>query len=170
MYSPLGVAEGHAGEARSWRSQPGGNMAFRLANATKDGMINAFGPLCNSGSVKIYGPASGAATTQPATPETTIVSGTHGSLLVSIPFATTAFTTSSGGAGNIGLNGGAISATVSASGTASWARVFKTDGTTPVFDVDITVNGGGGSMTFDNISFITGGTATINTMSISQPM
>jgi len=146
-------------------------VAFRLANDAKDQMINALGPRCNSGSVKIYGPASGAATPQPATPDTAIVSGTNGSLLVSIPFGTTAFTTSSGGAGNIGLNGGtAISATVSASGTASWARIFKSDGTTPVFDVDITVTGGGGSMTFDNINFVSGGTATINTMSISQPM
>jgi len=146
-------------------------MAFRLANVTKDSMINALGPLCNGGSVKIYGPASGAALPQPSTPDTAIVSGTNGSLLVSIPFGATAFTTSSGGAGNIGLNGGtAISATVSATGTASWARILKSDGTTPVFDVDITVNGGGGSMTFDNISFISGGTATINTMSISVPM
>jgi hypothetical protein len=145
-------------------------MPFRLANDAKDSMINALGPRCNSGTVKIYGPSSGAALPQPSTPDTAIVSGTNGSLLVSIPFATTAFTTSTGGAGNIGLNGGAISATVSASGTASWARIFKSDGTTAVFDVDITVNGGGGSMTFDNISFILGGTATINTMSISVPM
>lgn len=145
-------------------------MAFRLSNVTKDAMINALGPLANSGSCKIYGPASGAALPQPATPDTAIVSGTNGSLLVSVPFAATAFTTSSAGAGNIGLNGGAISATVSASGTASWARILKTDGTTALFDVDITVSGGGGSMTFDNINFILGGTATINTMSISVPM
>jgi hypothetical protein len=133
-------------------------------------MINGLGPLANGGSVKIYGPSSGSATPQPSTPDTAIVSGTNGSLLVSIPFAATAFSTSSGGAGNIGLSGGAISATVSASGTASWARVFKSDGTTAVMDLDITVNGGGGSMTFDNINFVAGGTATINTMSVSQPM
>jgi hypothetical protein len=145
-------------------------MAFRLSNASKDAMVNGLGPLANSGSVKIYGPASGAALPQPATPDTAIVSGTNGSLLVSIPFATTAFTTSSGGAGSIGLNGGAITATVTASGTASWARVFKTDGTTALFDVDITVTGGGGSMTFDNINFVLGGNASISTMTISVPM
>lgn len=146
-------------------------MAFRLSNATKDTMINAMGPLCNGGSLKIYGPASGAALPQPSTPDTAVVSGTNGSLLVSIPFASTAFTTASGGSGNIGLFGGtAISAAVTATGTASWARVLKSDGTTAVFDVDITISGGGGSMTFDNINFILGGTATINTISISQPM
>jgi hypothetical protein len=146
-------------------------MPFRLSNASKDGMINALGPQANSGSVKIYGPASGAALPQPATPDTAIVAGTNGALLVSIPFGATAFTTSSGGAGQIGLNGGtAISASVTASGTASWARIFKTDGTTALFDVDITVNGGGGSMTFDNINFVSGGTATINTMTVSVPM
>lgn len=145
-------------------------MAFRLANIAKDAMVNALGPQMNGGSVKIYGPPSGAALTQPATPETTIVAGTHGNLLVSIPFAATAFTTSSGGAGAINLNGGAISATVALTGTASWARVYKSDGATPVFDVSITVTGGGGDMTFDNINFIQGGTSTINTITISVPM
>lgn len=145
-------------------------MAFRLANITKDAMINALGPQMNSGFVRIYGPASGAALTQPATPETAIVAGTHGNLLVSIPFAATAFTTATGGSGTINLNGGAISATVALSGTASWARVFKTDGTTPAFDISITATGGGGDMTFDNINFIQGGTATINTMTIAVPM
>lgn len=145
-------------------------MPFRLANSAKDAMINGLGPLCNAGTVTIWGPASGAALPQPATPDTGIVTGTNGSLLVTISFAATAFTTASGGSGNIGLNGGAISNTVAASGTASWARIYKSGGSVAVFDVDITVNGGGGSMTFDNITFVSGGTATINTMSISVPM
>jgi len=141
-------------------------MAFRLGNgsnsarkACTDALVDAVdvGSTNSSGQLKIY------TGTQPATPETSAT----GTLLVTIPFANPAFGAADANA-SAGLAGGtAISATVAATGTAGWFRVVDRgnvaimDGTVGTSDTD---------MIFDNVSFVTGGVATVNSFNVSTPM
>lgn len=57
---------------------------------------------------------------------------------------------------------------VSATGTAGWFRIYDRDGNA-VIDGDISVTGGGGDITFDNINFIAGGTVTITNLTATMP-
>lgn len=101
--------------------------------------------------------------TQPTTPQTS----TAETALVTIPFANPAFTASDAN-GSAGLSGGlAISATVTVAGTAAWFRVTDRNNVA-IFDGSISTSGA--DMNFANTSFVVGGTAKINTMTISTPM
>lgn len=83
---------------------------------------NAIGPLLNSGTIKIYDG------TQPATADTAI---TTQNLLATLTFGATAFGSASAGV----ITANAItSGTAGATGTATWFRALKSDGTTVVFD------------------------------------
>lgn len=97
-------------------------MPCRTAIATRNAELDALAPLCNTGWIRVY---TGA---QPATPET----AASGTLLAELRFGATAFPAASGGV----LTANAITsdASANATGTAGWARVFKSDGTTAVFD------------------------------------
>lgn len=95
----------------------------QLANATVNAQAAALAALCNGGTIKIYNG------TQPATADTAITSQTLG---VTLTLGSPAFGAPSGGllTANAITNGTAI-----ASITPTWARIFKSDGTTVVMDV-----------------------------------
>jgi hypothetical protein len=144
-------------------------MAFRLGKSTNnnvrakstDAVVDAIDAGGSAGRIEIR------TGSQPATPETAAT----GTLLVSIPFARPAFSNSDVD-GTAILAGGAISATVTSSGTAGWFRVLDSANNS-LFDGSIAQSpdaGNAGDMDFDNINFVTGGTATINSMSIQTPM
>ena len=83
---------------------------------------DALAALCNSGTIKIYDG------TQPANANTAISTQV---LLATLTFGATAFGASSAGV----ITANAItSGTAVASSTATWCRIFKSDGTTVVMD------------------------------------
>jgi hypothetical protein len=107
--------------------------AKRGAAATK-AAVEAMGALLNSGYLRIYDSTGG--TGQPATGDTAIGSQI---LLAELTFAATAFGTATAGvitAAAIGADSDA-----NATGTATWFRCFKTDGTTPVYDGSVGTTG-----------------------------
>ena len=54
-----------------------------------------------------------------------------------------------------------------ATGTASWARITKADGTTVAIDMTVTATGGGGDLTLDSTSITLGGTVAITSGTIT---
>jgi hypothetical protein len=101
----------------------------QLADATVNAQADALAALCNSGLIKIYDG------TQPATADNATSSNTLG---VTLTFGSTAFPGASSGL----LTANAItSGTAVAAITPTWARVFKSDGTTVVMDVSAGASG-----------------------------
>lgn len=94
-----------------------------LAIATVNAQANTLAALCNSGFIKVYDG------TQPATADTAISGNTLG---VTMTFGATAFGAPVSGL----LTANPITSGVAAASiTPTWARIFKSDGTTVVMDV-----------------------------------
>ncbi len=101
----------------------------QLADATVNAQAAALATLCNSGYIKVYDG------TQPATADTALGAQVCG---VTLTFGATAFPAASSGL----LTANAITAgTAGASITPTWARIFKSDGTTVVMDVSAGASG-----------------------------
>lgn len=96
---------------------------IRLGNAAVNAEADAFAALLNSGYLRIY---SG---TKPAGPDTAISSQT---LLAELRFASTAF--GAAVAGVITANAITRDSSANATGTASFYRALKSDGTTALMD------------------------------------
>jgi hypothetical protein len=122
-------------------------MALGFATAARTALGDALITYAGSGAIlKIF---SG---TQPAT------GGSETTKLAQLTFT-----------GNIGTcASGVITVTqppsdtsADATGTASWARITKSDGTTVVMDMTVTATGGGGQLTLDSTSVTVGGTVAV---------
>lgn len=101
----------------------------QIADATVNAQAASLATLCNSGLIKIYDG------TQPATADTALASNTLG---VTLTFGATAFPAAVSGL----LTANAITAgTAVASITPTFARIFKSDGTTVVMDVSAGASG-----------------------------
>ncbi|MGH7716807.1 MAG: hypothetical protein ACREML_12515, partial [Vulcanimicrobiaceae bacterium] len=94
---------------------------INLSDVAAEAEANAFAPLCNSGTITIY---SG---TQPVNANTGLSGNT---LLVTLTFGATAF--GSAAAGGVITANTITSGTAVATGTATFARLLKSDGTTVV--------------------------------------
>ena len=101
----------------------------QISDSTVNVQANALATLCNNGTIKIYDG------TQPATADTATSGNTLGA---TVTFGATAF-----GAAVSGLiTANAITAGVAvATITPTWARIFKSDGTTVVMDVSAGASG-----------------------------
>ena len=99
------------------------SLNTQLADATVNAQANALAALCNGGKIRIYDG------TQPVTADTALAGNTLG---VELTFNATAFPNAVSGL----LTANAItSGTAVASITPTFARIFKSDGTTVVMDV-----------------------------------
>ena len=99
------------------------SLNTQLADATVNAQANALAALCNGGKIRIYDG------TQPVTADTALAGNTLG---VELAFNATAFPSAVSGL----LTANAItSGTAVASITPTFARIFKSDGTTVVMDV-----------------------------------
>lgn len=95
----------------------------QIAAATVNAEAAALAALCNNGLIRVYDGA------QPATGDTALAANTLG---VTLTFGAVAFPASVNGL----LTSNAITAGVAvASITPTWARIFRSDGTTAVMDV-----------------------------------
>jgi len=104
-------------------------LSPRLSNAAANAAVNAITDLLGNGYLLIYDGA------QPATTDTAITSQV---LLAELRFASPAFGAASGGAATANAITGESSA--NATGTATWFRALKSDGTTAVFDGSVGVS------------------------------
>jgi hypothetical protein len=98
-------------------------LNLKMANAAVNGEADALATLCNTGYLRIYDGS------QPATADTAVSTQV---LLAELRFGATAFGASVAGV----ITANAITSDSSAdnTGTATWYRVLKSDGTTPLMD------------------------------------
>ena len=124
--------------------------------------VDAVAALCNSGTLKIY------TGTQPADANTAISGNT---LLGTLTFSSTAFAASSasGSAGSKVVTATANTITDDSSadntGTATWFRVLKSDGTTAVFDG--TVGTSGCDLNLASTSIVSGEDISVTSLTIT---
>ena len=125
-------------------------------NAEADATVDQL----DGGYVRVYDGA------RPATVDDAI---TTQILLLELQFSTPAF--GAAGATNPGEAemSGAISALTSSAGTATWFRVFKSDGTTVVLDGDVTATGGGGDIEFSKVVWVVGEAIELKTLVYKRP-
>jgi hypothetical protein len=135
---------------------------MNLATVAAAAAVDAVKALFNNGTLVVY---SGA---QPATPETALSGNTA---LATWTFSATAFGSDSFTGGNEQATASFVSSTVtpSANGTATFARLFETGGTTVVTDITVTATGGGGDLQFGSTTFNTGVPATISSLLLQLP-
>lgn len=120
-------------------------MAVPLRNARLDA-ITTF--IAGSAILRIY---SG---TQPAT------GGAETTLLAQLTCNATFAPSASGGV--LTLNGITAASSAAASGTASWFRIYKSNGTTHCLDGDVsTIAAATGDLQLDNTSIVLGGTVAL---------
>lgn len=102
----------------------------QMANATVNAQADAMATLLNNGYLRIYDG------TQPATADTAVGAQV---LLAELRFNATAAPAASGGL--LTFNAFTADSSANASGTASWFRALKSDGTTVVFDGNVGITG-----------------------------
>jgi hypothetical protein len=125
----------------------------QISDAAANAACNALCALANGGSLKIYAGA------QPANANTAISGQT---LLATLALSATAFGNAVAGAATANA---ITSATAVATGTAAWFRVFKSDGTTVIFDG--TVGTSGCNINMNSTAIQTGATVAISSFSYS---
>lgn len=97
-----------------------------IPDNVRNAQANAIKDLLNNGYLRIYDG------TRPASVATAITTQV---MLAEPRFAATAFPSAT--AGVLTANAMTADPTAAASGTATWARLFESDGTTPVMDVNV---------------------------------
>lgn len=132
-----------------------GNL--RLGTTAKNAAADAVAALCNSGFLDVYDgtqpAADGAVTTQ-----------TKG---IRYLFGATAFGSAASG---VATANAIAAATVIASITPTWCRALKSDGTTIVFDGNVSVGGAGGAnLNYAAASLVVGATSTPTALTYTQP-
>lgn len=102
----------------------------------------------------------------PATPET----AASGTLLAELRLLYPVGSITGSGA-TLALAFGAITqdSSADATGTAGYARILRSDGTTAVLDCDISATGGGGTLQLNTTSIVVGGPVLVTAFTISVP-
>lgn len=127
---------------------------LRLATNARNAAVDAVTALIGTGGTfKIY------TGSQPATP----ADAASGTLLATVTAG--AWSAASGGTGS-GADPASVNAV--ATGTAGWFRAASSGGTT-VMDGDVTVTGGGGTMTLSSTSLTSGNPVDITSVSVTMP-
>jgi hypothetical protein len=131
-------------------------MAIKFDTATRNAEMDAVtARVGTSGLLRVYNG------TRPANPGTAITSQT---MLVELTTNATAFApAASGGV----LTANAISnGTAAATGTASWFRLFQSNGTTAIIDGDVGTSGS--DLNLNNTSIATGQTVSVTSFAITE--
>jgi hypothetical protein len=128
----------------------------KLTNLGANSAADAVTALANSGFIKVYDGA------QPATADTAITTQV---LLATLTFGATAF--GSAVAGVATANSITSDSAADATGTAAWFRVYKTDGTTALWDGSVGT-AGGGDLNFGTVSFVTNAIIEVTAFTYTQ--
>lgn len=131
-------------------------MAIKYDATTRNAMLDALTTrVGTSGLLRIYDG------TRPATVATAITTQV---MLVALTTNATAFAAAA--SGGI-LTANAISnGTAAATGTASWFRLFKSDGTTAIIDGDVSTSGA--DLNLNNTSIATGQTVSVTAFTVTE--
>lgn len=131
-------------------------MAIKYDTTTRNSMLDALNTrIGTSAKVRIYNG------TRPANVGTAITSQT---MLVELTCNATAFAAA---AASGVLTANAISnGTAAATGTASWSRVFQSNGTTAIADADVATSGS--DLNLNNTSIATGQTVSVTSFTITD--
>lgn len=127
-----------------------------LADAYANAAINAAVALLNGGFLDIYDGS------QPATGNTPVAGQTK---LASLGFGSPAFGAAS--AGVAAANAITPDSDNDASGNASWARLWKSDHTTPVCDLSVGVSGC--DINLDSVAIVQHGTTSLGSLTLALP-
>ena len=126
----------------------------KISNAAAEAAAEAVVALCNTGTLRIYDG------TKPATADTAAGGDTH--ILAELTFAATA--KGSGSNGVVAFAAITEDSDANATGTASWFRAFKSDGTSPVFDGTAGVTGGGFDLEMPTTSIVQHAEVTVSSL------
>jgi hypothetical protein len=132
-------------------------VTLKSSTVARNAAADAICDLADSGLVRIY------TATRPANPQTAAA----GTLLATLTLNATAF-----GAAVAGVaTANAITSDSSAddTGTAAWFRVLQSDGTTVLWDGDVTATGGGGDITFSTVAFVAAAVIAMTSLSYTEP-
>lgn len=135
-------------------------MATRLPIATRNAMLASISARLDGGTGA--GTVQVRSGSQPATGDT----AASGTLLATLTLSDPSFGAPSNGA--MSANAVAGDSSADATGAAGWYRALDSTGAT-VIDGSVTATGGGGDMTFDNVSFVQGGAINMTSWTINQP-
>lgn len=134
-------------------------MALKLSTAARNALLDSLTTSLGNGALlRIY------TATRPATANTGI-SGQ--SLLAELVLGSPAAGPASGGV--LTLNAITTDSSADATGTASWFRVVRSDGTTPVFDGDCVASPSTGDLVLNTTSIVATGPVSITSFSITAP-
>lgn len=133
-------------------------MALTLSNESANAEVDAIAAKLNNGYLRIY---SGA---RPANPDAALSGNT---LLAELRFNATAF-----GAGVNGVaTANAITADSSAdnTGTATFFRTFKSDGSSPIIDGSVGASGSGADAIINAVAIQQGASVSVTSMTLTAP-
>ena len=135
-------------------------MANNLQESTEsvNAACNAIVDLADTGYVRIYDGS------QPANANTAVSTQT---LLAELRFGATAFGAAS--AGTATANAITADSSANATGTASWFRVLKSDGTSVLWDGTVGLDSGTFDLELNTVSIVSGATVTITAMTFTHP-
>ena len=130
-------------------------MSQRTSIVARNAALDAKAALANNGYLRIY------TGTKPLTPET----AASGTLVAELRMNATAFGAASGGV----ITAAAITSDTAAdaTGTAGWFRIFKSDGTTALWDGDVSTTGA--ELNFNSVSFTAGAQVDVSALTITDP-
>lgn len=133
----------------------------RIADTTRNAMMDEFDTQCNAGTAAVIQIYSG---TQPATADTALSGNT---LLATLTASATMWGASSNGV--LTLAAVTDDSSADATGTASFARVSTQLAGAVVFDCDVTATGGGGTIELNTVSITAGGVVSITSGTMTFP-
>lgn len=133
-------------------------MAATFLEARRNAMLDTLTAPCNSGFLRVYDGAV------PADADAALAGNT---LLAELTMNATSFPAAAAGV----LTANAITQDASANntGTASFFRIYQSDGTTCVLQGTVTATGGGGDLQFATVSFVAGAVVQVTALTISMP-
>lgn len=133
-------------------------MILRVAVILRNAALDAELALLNGGFLRIY---TGAI---PSAPENAV----SGTLLAELSLGATAFGPAVSGVAT--ANAITADASANATGTAGWARLFRSNGTSAGLDGDCTGPGGGGFCELNSTAISAGAEVSCTSLIISLPM
>lgn len=136
-------------------------MTTRLPTNVRNAMANAAVDLIDAG------PAAGTVQIRTGGQPASAGSAATGTLLGTLTLSDPAFADAVNGTATAGAVTGDSSA--DASGTAGWFRVLDSTGAT-VMDGAISEAGGGGDMILDKTAIVAGGTISVTSWTVTQPV
>lgn len=135
-------------------------MATRISTAARNAAVNGIVALLDGGA------AAGHVEIRTGAQPASVATAASGTLLGTLTLSDPSFGAAASGTAT--ANAITSDTSADASGTAGWFRAYDSNNTA-VIDGSITATGGGGDMTFDNVSIVAGGTIAWSSWTITMP-